>query len=151
MPRGGGGVTVTDAVAHLLVSATLVAVTTTFEVTLMAGATSKPFVMLPSEVVQVTPVLLVLLTVALNCKVPEEATVAVVGEIVTDTGAPGAVTDTDTLADLVESATLVAVTVTFVLAVTAGAVNKPALVMLPEDAVHVTAVLVALLTVAVNC
>jgi hypothetical protein len=50
-----------------------------------AGAVNKPpFVMLPSEAVHVTPVLLVLLTMALNCSVAEDATVDVGGEMDTE-------------------------------------------------------------------
>jgi len=42
--------------------------------------------MLPRDAVHVTEVLLLLPTVALNCSVPEEATVDVVGEIEMDRG-----------------------------------------------------------------
>lgn len=52
-----------------------------------AGAVNKPpFVMLPGEAVHVTPVLLLLLTMALNCSVAEDATVDVGGEIETEIG-----------------------------------------------------------------
>ncbi len=70
---------------------------------------------------QVTAVFVVPVTVAVNCCVPPDATVAEVGEIVTVTGA-GAVIVAVALADFVGSATLVAVTVAVVLAVTLGAV-----------------------------
>jgi hypothetical protein len=50
----------------------------------------------------------------------------------------------------VVSAVLVAVTVTFVLLVTLGAVNIPLLVIAPPVAFQVTAVFEVLLTVAVN-
>ena len=51
----------------------------------------------------------------------------------------------------VGSATLIAVTLTVVGAVTLGAVNNPLLVIVPPVAVQVTAVFELLLTVAVNC
>jgi hypothetical protein len=54
-------------------------------------------------------------------------------------------------ADFVVSAWLVAVTVTDVVEVTDGAVNRPLLEMLPAEDAHVTAVLVEPLTEAVNC
>jgi hypothetical protein len=52
---------------------------------------------------------------------------------------------------LVASATLVAVTVAFVLTVTVGAWYRPLLEILPLEADHVTATLDVLLTRAVNC
>jgi len=52
---------------------------------------------------------------------------------------------------LVGSATLVAVTVAVVAAVTVGAVNIPLLLIVPPLAVQVTAVFEVFLTVAVNC
>jgi hypothetical protein len=69
--------------------------------------------------------------------------------IETDTG--GGVTVTVALANLVESAALVAFTVTEVLEVTVGAVNRPELDTVPAVAVHVTEVLEEPVTVAVNC
>jgi hypothetical protein len=54
-------------------------------------------------------------------------------------------------ADFVVSAWLVAVTVAVVVEVTEGAVKSPVLEMVPAEAVHVTAVFVEPLTVAVNC
>jgi hypothetical protein len=59
-------------------------------------------------------------------------------------------TETETWADFVVSATLVAVIVTLVFAVTVGAVKTPAVVIVPWDACHVTVLGVALVTVAVN-
>ena len=58
---------------------------------------------------QVTAVLVVFATVAVNCLVAPGATVAVAGETVTDRGR---ITVTDAVADLVGSATDVAVTKT---------------------------------------
>ncbi len=64
--------------------------------------------MLPAVADQVTAVLLEPLTLAVNCCVPPVSSEADVGEIVTATGA---LTVTVAEADLVASATLVAVTV----------------------------------------
>jgi hypothetical protein len=77
-------VTDTLAEAFLVVSATLVAVTVTVVVLLTVGAVNKP----PEETDpaladQVTPVWLVLLTVAVNCCVPPDCTEALVGEMAT--------------------------------------------------------------------
>lgn len=65
-------------------------------------------------------------------------------------GADG-VTVTVAEAVLLVSAWLVAVTVTVVMTVTVGAVKSPELDIEPAVAVHVTAVLVEPVTVAVNC
>ena len=62
------------------------------------------------------------MTVAVNCCVPPEATVAEVGEIETATAVGGGVIETVALADFVGSAALVAVTTAVLLEVTAGAV-----------------------------
>ena len=59
--------------------------------------------------------------------------------------------ETVALADLVGSATLVAVTVALLLAVTAAAVYRPEAETLPPVADQVTAVLLAFDTVALNC
>ena len=69
-----------------------------------------------------TAVFVVLDTVALNCWVPPDETVAEVGEIETATAGGAAVIETVALADFEGSATLVAVTVAVVLAATVGAV-----------------------------
>jgi hypothetical protein len=74
--------------------------------------------------------------------------VSVVGVIVTVTGGK---TVTVAVADLVGSATLVAVTETASLTVNAGAVYSPVLVILPFEADQTTAVLVVFATFAVNC
>src|ERR1700722_37767 len=58
----------------------------------------------------------------------------------------GAFTVTVALADLVLSATLVAVTVTVFVAVTVGAVNSPVVLTVPEMADQVTAVLLVFVT-----
>jgi hypothetical protein len=102
----------------------------------------------PAVAVHVTLVLLVPLTVAVNCCRPPVATVATAGETETDTFAgPTTVTVAD--ADLVLSAALVAVTVS--VPGVPGAVYMPLAVILPRDADHSTAVLLAPLTVALNC
>ena len=75
------------------------------------GAVYKPEEeTLPPVADQVTAVLVDPLTVALNCAVPPVVTEAVVGATLTLT-TTGAVTVTVALADLVESAALVAFTV----------------------------------------
>ncbi len=61
------------------------------------------------------------------------------------------VTVTVALPDLVASATLVAVTVAFVVEETVGAVYNPEFETDPEDAVQVTATFEVLLTSAINC
>ena len=62
-----------------------------------------------------------------------------------------AVTATVAVAFLVLSAALVAVTETFVLALTLGAVNIPVLETVPALAAQLTAVLLVPWTVALNC
>ena len=63
---GGGNVTVTDAAADLVVSATLVA--RTVNVPAAAGAVYSPLVeIVPPVVDQVTAVFVVPVTVAVNC------------------------------------------------------------------------------------
>jgi hypothetical protein len=84
---GGGGVpepTDTLAEAFLVVLATLVAVTVTEVVVLTLGAVNKPLAETdPALADHVTPVWLVLRTVAENCCDPPDATVALVGETAT--------------------------------------------------------------------
>ena len=88
---GGGGadaVTVTDAIADFVVSATLVAVMLTGVSALTDGAVNNPELEIdPWLVVQVTAVLPVPVTVAENCCVAPDATVALLGE--TDTATVG--------------------------------------------------------------
>lgn len=136
------GVTLTTALALLLLFATLVARTVTFVVVVTVGAMNSPALeMLPAEVDHVTPVLLVPWTVAENCLLPPELKLAPVGETEMLTVVVTGVTLTTALALLLLLATLVARTVTFVAEVTFGATNSPALEMLPAEADHVTAVL----------
>jgi len=75
----------------------------------------------PALADQVTTVLVVPVTVSVNCCAPPEATVAEVGEMVTAT-VSGGVMVMEAVADLVESATLVTLTVALVLTLTVGAV-----------------------------
>lgn len=94
----------------------------------------------PSTAVQVTDLLvLVPITLAANWTVPLVGTVVALGETVTDVtvgGGAGEVTVTGADADLVGSATLVAVTLP--LPTVAGAVKSPEEEMLPMDAAQVT-------------
>ncbi len=102
--------TVTDAAAVLVVSAALVAVTV--YVPAVLGAVYNPLLlMLPPLALHVTAVFVVPLTLAVNCCVPPVVTDAETGEMLTLTVAAGALTVTVALADLLLSATLVAVTV----------------------------------------
>lgn len=106
---------------------------------------------------QLTLVFDVPLTVALNCLVCPSTTLAVVGEMVMPTFC---VTCTDAVPDLVGSATDVAVTVTNGgLGAAEGAVYSPLVEMVPQSVevqpvplkLHVTAMLVDPVTLAVNC
>src|SRR5204863_109664 len=108
---------------------------------------------------QVTAVLLVFCTVAVNCCVPPTPTDADTGEIVTRTTAAGVMV-TCAEPDFVGSAWDTAATVTVAgFGTTAGAVYRPELDIVPTVALppvtpltcHVTAVLLVFCTVAVNC
>ena len=89
---------------------------------------------------QVTPVLLVPLTLAVNCCPPPAVMVVEVGDTAMLT-VGAAETDTVAMALLVVSATLVARTVTVVALVTFGAVNVPVFEIVPAVADQVTPVL----------
>jgi len=79
-----GAVIVTVALADLVVSATLVAVTVAVVFDVTVGAVYSPeLLIVPFVAVHVTPVLVVPVTVAVNCCVPLEASVALVGEATT--------------------------------------------------------------------
>jgi hypothetical protein len=144
------GVTVTEAEAEELVFAWLVAVTVTLVAEVTVGAVKSPVPeMVPAVADQVTEVFLEPVTVALNCWVPPELSVTVVGEMVTET--VGGVTVTVAEAEELGLAWLVAVTVTVVVEVTLGAVKRPEVEIEPAVADQVTAVLVEPVTVAVNC
>jgi hypothetical protein len=82
-----GAFTVTVALAYLVGSATLVAVTVTVVIAVTAGALNNPVLLtVPAVADHVTAVLLVFVTWAENCWLPPETTVAVVGETETLTG-----------------------------------------------------------------
>ena len=134
----------------MVVSAILVAITVAVvdEVTLGAVNTPLPEIV-PLLAVQVTPVFAVLLTLAVNCWVPADSTLMEFGETVTLTLADG-FTVTEAWADLVRSATLVAVMVAFVDELTLGAVNTPSVEIVPPFALQLTPVFEVLLTVAAN-
>src|SRR5579884_17891 len=104
--------------------------------------------MLPPVAVQITPVLLLFATVAVNVVLAFGASIVVVGLMLTATGG-GAVTVTVADAVFVASATLVAVT-EYVPA-DPGAVYRPELDIVPPEADQVTAVFDVFVTVAVNC
>jgi hypothetical protein len=144
-----GGSIVRVAVADTLGSATLVAVTVVVLVVLTMGAVNNPLLeIVPCGADQVTPFLLLPVTVALNGWVMPEFIFTVLGVIDTVTGGT---TVTVAVADFVGSATLVAVTETTVSVVTDGAVNRPPLEMFPFVVDQVTFVLSEFVTVAVNC
>ena len=108
--------------------------------------------MLPILADQVTPVFDALLTVAVNCCVPADRMLALVGVICTLIGsAELELMVIVAVACLEVVATLVAVTVAVVLVVTAGAVYIPELEILPALVDQVTALVEASLTVAANC
>jgi hypothetical protein len=126
---GAGGFNVIVALADLLLSAALVAVTVTDCVLVtVAGALYRPLdEMLPTagEIDQFTAVLVVLVTAALNCCVAPCARLADNGltEMATGFVTTGGVKETVADADVAGLALLVAVTVTFCAAVRlAGAV-----------------------------
>ena len=145
------GSTVTTALAAFVGSALLVARTVTFIALLTLGAVNfPPSVTEPALVDQVTPVLLVPWTLAVNCWPAPEVIVVEDGETATLTLDPAA-TETTALAVLVVSAALVARMVTVVAAETLGAVKLPMLVIDPALADQVTPVLLVPWTLAENC
>jgi hypothetical protein len=82
-----GAFTVTVALADLLVSAVLVAFTVTVRSAVTAGAVNRPDgLIVPPVADQVTDHLKLFATVAVNCWVLPEATVALLGETETLTG-----------------------------------------------------------------
>jgi len=86
-------VTVTLALADLVVSATLVAVTVTFVPAATPARERSPVAeILPADVDQVTAVLVVFMTVAVNCSLPADGTETDEGEMVTVTAAAATVT-----------------------------------------------------------
>jgi hypothetical protein len=84
MTSAGIGKRVTLAVADFVLSALLVAVMTDVVLAVTQGAVNRPLLeTVPAVAFQVTPVSAVLETVAVNCDVPKETRLVVVG--VTDT------------------------------------------------------------------
>jgi hypothetical protein len=80
---------VMEAVADLVESATLVALTVALVLTLTVGAVYCPDVeTVPALADQFTAVLVVPVTVSANCCVPPDGTVAEVGEMETETVLP---------------------------------------------------------------
>jgi hypothetical protein len=127
-----------------LLSATLVAVTVTAWVVLtnVGAVYNPPAVIVPTDglILQLTPVLLLPVTVAVNCCVCEANSAGVAGLTVTATGAKVTVA----VAHLLLSAALVAVTVTaWIVATDAGAVYNPSAVIVPTGGLilQLTAVL----------
>src|SRR5271155_5738445 len=104
----------------------------------------------PSAAVQVTDLLVTVpATVAVNCSAPLVVMEVELGETLTEV-TTGVETVTVAVADLVASATLVAVTVS--VPAVAGAVYSPAVVMVPSAAFQVTDLFVTVpATVALNC
>jgi hypothetical protein len=147
---GGAEVTVTVAVADLLLSATLVAVTV--KVPAVLGAVYSPLEeTVPALVDQLTAVLAPFtITVAVNCSEWPTCRVAESGAIVTATTGGGLeVIFTVAEAVLLLSAALVAATVK--VPGVLGAVYKPLAEMLPPLVDQLTPALLAPLTVAANC
>jgi len=114
------------------------------------GAVYKPLAeIVPPVADHATAVLLLPVTLAVNCCDPPVVTDAELGEIVTATGVVAADTVMDAEADLVVSATLVAVTTK--LPALMGAVYMPLEEMLPPLAAQLTAVSLLPVTLAENC
>jgi hypothetical protein len=143
-PFATGAATVTVVVADFVVSATLVAVTVTFPA--VAGAVKRPLaVIVPPVADQVTDLLVTVpSTVPVNCWVAPVRMEGAAGEMETEltTGGAGALTVIVAVADLVVSATLVAVIVA--VPAVAAAVKSPAELIVPEEVFQVTDLLAAL-------
>jgi hypothetical protein len=148
-----GGFTVTVAYAFESGCTALWAVTITAVGLDTGGAVRRPFEIEPALVDHTTDVLLVPLTVAENCCVPADGTVALVGFRLTVMLLVGAGGFTVTVAEAFESteAALVAVTVTVVTVETVGAVSTPVLEIEPALVDQITLGFVEPLTVAENC
>jgi hypothetical protein len=134
-------------------SATLVAVTVTvWAVVIAAGAVYKPFEIVPTAGVrlQVIPVFVVPPTVAVKRAVCDAARETDAGLSETE---PGSINVMVAVDDLVESTTLVAITLTVWLVVMFGGAAYRPFEIVPTDGtrLQVTPVLAVLLTVAVNC
>ena len=155
---GTGGLKVTMAVADFVGSAKLVAVTVTVcEVLIDPGAVYSPAVLMAPVfvnglILQLTAVLLVPVTVLVNCCCCNANKVIAAGPTVTETGAK----DIMAVADFVGSRVLVAVRVTvWAAAIELGAVYIPAGVILPVftfgERLQVTVLLLRPDTDTLNC
>jgi hypothetical protein len=143
-------VIVTAVLACAEAAATLLAVIVIEAELPVVGAVNKPAEeMVPALADQETAVLLVLLTAALNWSLPPAATDGSSGEIWTVTGLT-LVMVTGVLACAVVAATLLAVIVIDLGLPVVGAVNKPVEEIVPALADQLTAVLLVLLTAALN-
>jgi len=125
----------------------------TYDAVETAGAVSTPVLEIePALVDHTTAVLLVPLTLAENCCFPPDGTVALKGFTLTAIFCVlAAVTVTLAEALAVVNAALVAVTVTFDVVETIGAVSTPVLEMEPAVVAQMTDVLLDPITVATNC
>jgi hypothetical protein len=161
-------VTVTVALAEFVETEALCAVTVTALVGAIEGALYKPVEeIVPTDkfpptipsTSQFTAVLVVPETVAVNCCESPTCTLALPGEIVTDTGVGAGRIVTVALADCVEAKALCALTTTGLVGTVAGALYKPVEEIVPTEEFppatpptsQFTAVLVVPETVAVNC
>jgi hypothetical protein len=161
-------VTVTVALADCVETEALCAVTVTGLVGATDGALYKPVEeMVPTDkfpptipsTSQFTAVLVVPETVVVNCCDRPTCTLALPGEIVTDTGVGAGRIVTVALADCVEAKALCAVTTTGLVEAVAGALYKPVVEIVPTEEFppaipptsQFTAVLAVPETVAVNC
>jgi hypothetical protein len=131
-----GAATVIVAVAVFVASAALVAVIVA--VPPVAEAVNSPAELIaPEDAFHVTDLFVTVpCTDAVSCSVPLVMTEAVDGETVTEV-TTGTATVIVAVAVFVVSATLVAVMVA--VPEVAGAVNRPAVLMVPDEVVHVTA------------
>ena len=143
-----GAVIVTLACANFVASATLVAVTVKFPA--IVPATYSPLVeIVPPVAVQLTPVFVAPVTLAVNCCEAPSKSESVFGATATLTLCAGALIVTLACANFVASATLVAVTINF--PATVPATYNPAEEIVPPVALQVTPVFVAPVTLAENC
>jgi hypothetical protein len=144
--------TETLALAFFVESAALVAVIVTLVLAETAGAVNIPVEEIePALADQLTEVLVVPRTLAANCCVLPEPTLADKGDTETLTLVVAGSTVIAALATLVGSALLAARTVTFIALLTLGAVNLPPSVIEPALVDQVTPVLLVPRTLAVNC
>ena len=128
------------------------AITVAMVVEVTLGAVNTPLLeIVPLLADQMTLVFELLLTVAVNCWVAADNTLVEFGETATLTlGVADGLTVTEERADLVLSATLVAVIVALVTELTLGAVNTPSLEIVPPLVLQVTAVFDVFVTDAAN-